>query len=141
MLELDARYEWRGTPPNTHCSLFLISYFCVYTVHVLRSVTGELQVICGHSAYRLTPILLKIFFVWFRVAAEIQLESYSRRHTSDILCYDIMCVYCKSVYTSPFGRQLRLTTKLTYFMTAYYTQNDGFTANDASFRTTKLAKR
>ena len=32
VLELDARYEWRVTPPNTHRSLFLISHFCVYSV-------------------------------------------------------------------------------------------------------------
>ena len=27
VLELDARYEWQVTPPNTHCTLFPISHF------------------------------------------------------------------------------------------------------------------
>ena len=38
-----------------------------------------------------------------------------------------------------FGAQLRMTTKLTYVLTRYYTLNDSFTANDASFIRTKLA--
>ena len=34
------------------------------------------------------------------------------------LIYDIVCVYCKSVYTLHFGTQLRLIAKLRYLMTA-----------------------
>ena len=34
---------------------------------------------------------------------------------------------------SSFGALLSMTTKVTYLMTAYYTPNDGFTANDALF--------
>ena len=34
------------------------------------------------------------------------------------------------INASLFGVQLRMTTKLMYFMTAYYTPNDGFTANE-----------
>ena len=70
---------------------------------------------------------IETFLVWFRVAREIQLESYCPRHASAI------CVYCKPVYTSLFGMQLSMPTKLTYLMTVYYTPNDGFTANNASF--------
>ena len=29
MFELHARYQWRGTPPNTHRSLLPLSHFCV----------------------------------------------------------------------------------------------------------------
>ena len=42
-------------------------------------------------------------------------------------------IYCNPVYTSLIGTQLRLTTKLTYLMAGYYTPNDRFTTNDASF--------
>ena len=34
--------------------------------------------------------------------------------------------------------QLRLTAKLMYLMTAYYTPNDSFTASDAMFYTNKV---
>ena len=49
VLELDARYESWVIPSNMHCSLFLISHFCIYSV--LRDITWKLQVICGCSAY------------------------------------------------------------------------------------------
>ena len=130
VLELDASYKWQVTHPDTHHSLFPISYFCIYSV--LRHITWKLQVICGHSAYLTTPILLETFFVWFRVALEIQLESYGPRRVSVVLWYDILCAYI-AYYTSLFGIRLRLTTKLTYLMTAYYAPNGGFTTNDASF--------
>ena len=42
------------------------------------------------------------------------------------------------VQTSLFRTLLHLTTKLTYLMTAYYTPNDGFTANSASFYKNKV---
>ena len=48
-------------------------------------------------------------------------------------------MYSKPIYTLLFGMQLCLTTKLMYLMTAYYTPNDSFTANDASFLKTRLA--
>ena len=35
------------------------------------------------------------------------------------LIYDIVCIYCTSVYTSLFGSQLCLTTKLAYLVTAW----------------------
>ena len=102
---------------NVHRSLFPISYFCIYSV--LRHINLKTQVICGSLAYRTTAILLETFFLWFKVALEIQLESYGPRHTPVIFWCDIVCVYCKSVYTSLFGLQLCLTTKLMYVMTAY----------------------
>ena len=81
----------------------------------------------------------KTFFMWFRIALVIRLNSYDPRHASDVLWYNIiMWVYCKPVYTSLLGMQLCLTTKLTYFMTSYYTSNDSFTASDASFHKNKV---
>ena len=52
----------------------------------------------------------------------------------------LSCVYCKPVHTSPpvFHAQLHMTTKLTYLITAYYTLNDGFTANEVSFYDNKV---
>ena len=42
------------------------------------------------------------------------------------------------VFTSIFGALLRMTTKLKYLMTAYYTPNHGFTANEALFYKSKV---
>ena len=136
MLELDVRYQRQVMPPNTHHSLFSRSHSCVYSL--LRHITWKLQVVCGCSAYWMTAILLVTFFVWFRVALEIWLESYGPRHASVILLCNIVCIYCKPTSTSLFGTQLRLTTKLMYFMTAYYTQNNSFIANNAPFYKSKV---
>ena len=124
------------------CASQTLSYkpFCVFSA--LRHITWKLQAICGSIAYCITSILSETFIVWFRVIPEIQLESYDPRQALVVLRYIQHCarVYCKSVYTSLFGTQLCLTTKLTYLMTAYmyYTPNRGFTANNASFYKSKV---
>ena len=51
------------------------------------------------------------------------------------------CVHTASPHipsTSLFGAQLRMTTKLTYLLTAYYISNDGFTAKDVFFYKSKV---
>ena len=83
-------------PPNTYCSLFLISHFRVYSV--LRHITWNLQIICGSLAYSTSAILLETFFAGFRVALEINLVSYSLRHASVVLWYDIVSVYLLKRY-------------------------------------------
>ena len=83
-------------PPNVHCSLFPISHFCVYSA--LRQTAWKLQVICGSLAYWTTALLSETFFVWFRVALEIQLESYSLRHASVVLWYTTLYAYTASLY-------------------------------------------
>ena len=138
VIELDERYDWWVTPPNMHHSLFPISHVCVYSE--LRRITWKLLAIYGRSAYRTNAVLSETFFVWFKVTQGIRLESCGPRHTFVVLWYSIMCVYCKSVYTSLFGTQLRLTTNLIYLMTAYYIPNDSFTANDISFYKNKVGK-
>ena len=82
-------------PPNVHCSLFLISLFCVYSV--LRHITWKLQVMCGSLAYWTTAILSHTFFAWFRVALEMPLEIYGQRHASVVLWYDT-CAHTASLY-------------------------------------------
>ena len=128
VLELDVRYDWWVMAPSTHYSLFSISNLCVLT-----RITWKLQVIYGHSTYWMTTLLSETFHVCVRVAWEIGLESYSTRHASVVLWYNIVCVYCKPVHSSLFVAQLRMTTKPMYLMTAYYIPNDGFTANNVSF--------
>ena len=59
---------------NVYHSLIPISHFWIYSV--LRHKTWKFEVICGHSAHWTTPILSETFFVVFRFALEIQLESY-----------------------------------------------------------------
>ena len=122
---------------HTRITVLLISHFWIHSV--LRHTTWKRWAICGCSAYRMTATLLDKFFVGFRVALEIRLETYGPRHISVVLWYNTVCVHCKPVlYTLLFGRQLRLKTKLTYFMTAYYTPNNNFTANNASFYHNKV---
>ena len=133
LLELDARYEWRVMAPNIHHSFFPISH-----LRVLTHITWKLQVLYGCSAYQITALLRKTFLVWFRVAREIQLESYGPRHTSVVLWCKIVCVYCQPLYTALFGAQLCMTTKLMYLMTACCTPNDDFTVNDALFYKSKV---
>ena len=122
--------QWQVMVPkwNAHCSLFPISHLCILTF-----IPWKLQVSYGRSAYQITALLLKTFLVWFRVAWEIWSERYGPKHISVILWYNIVCVYCKPIYTSLIGLQLHLTPNLTYLVTAYCTLNDGFNANDASF--------
>ena len=87
-LDLDARYEWWGTPPKTHCSLFPISHFCMY--NAIRHITWKLQVIS-------TTILSEKFFVCFRLALEIQLESYGSKHEAVVLWYMTLYAYTASL--------------------------------------------
>ena len=114
VLELDARYNWRA---SMHCSPFLTSDLCVLTC-----ITWKLQVIYGHSVYRTTALILETFLVCIRVAWEIQLESYGPRHTSVILWYNIVCVYCKPLHSSLFAAQLCMRTKSTYLIRAMLTR-------------------
>ena len=130
VLKLDAKYNSQVMAPNTHCSLFPISHLCVLT-----RPSRKLKVIYERSAYWMTAIQLETFLEWFRVASDIWLESYGPRHALVVLWYNIVCVYCKLMHTSWFNMQLHvcMTTQLAYLMTAYYTPNDGFIANNASF--------
>ena len=135
VLELDARYELWVMIPNMHHSLCPINHLCIVTC-----IMWKLEVICGRSAYRTTAILSETFFVRFRFAWEIWLESYGLTHASDILWYHIVCIYCKpicTVYIAIWCASIQcMTTELTYLITAYYTPNNDFTANDASSRGT-----
>ena len=113
-----------------YCSLFLISHLCVLT-----GITWKLWAIYGCCACQTTALLhvWETFCLWSRVVWEIQLESYAPRQESIVLWYKIMYVYYKCMHTSLFGGQLRLTTKVTYLMSTYYTPKEGFTGKDASF--------
>ena len=105
---------------RAECEIRMVSYASKHALQslsdkpysVFRHKTQKLKVICGRSAYWTTAMLSETFFVWFRVAREIRLGNYSPRHASVVLWYSIVCVDFKPVYTSPFGMQLRLTTKL-----------------------------
>ena len=85
---------------RTECEIWLVSYG---SKHALQSVSDKpfvctymhnlkLQVIHGCSAYQTTALLFETFFVWFRVASEILLDSYGPRHTSVVLWYKIVCI-------------------------------------------------
>ena len=125
VLELDTRHDWWVMAPNTHHSLIRVDHLCILT-HTSRKLFGW-------STKWTTALLSDIFLVWFRVTQTIQLGSYRQRHTSNVLLYNIACVYCKSIYKPLFCAQLRMTTILTHLMTAHYTPKNGFTANNALF--------
>ena len=76
--------------------------------------------------------------MWYRVALEIRLERYGPSYASVVLY--IACVYCKPAYSSLFGTQLRLTTKLTGLTTEYYTTNDRLTANVVACKATPTSE-
>ena len=130
VLELDVRYDWWVMAPNMYHS-----HLCI-----LAHITWKLQVIYGCSTYRMTALLSNTFLVCLRVAWEFLLESYGSKHWSVFPWYSIVYIYCKPVCRSLFGVQLRMTTKLTYLMTIYYTPNNGFTANNVSFYKSKVGQ-
>ena len=109
-LELYLRYSWWITAPNMHRSPFWYGIrVCLHAYNCNLKTTGCI----GHSACLTTALLLETFLVWFRVAWEIWPESYSPRHAKVTLWYNIVCIFCKPIHTSPFGVQLCMTTKLT----------------------------
>ena len=128
VFELDARHNLQVMAPNTNHSFFPISHLCLLTYMALK-----LQVIYGRLAYQMSALQSETFLVWFTVAWEIRLKHYCPRYPLVILWYKIVCVYCKPVYTLLFRVQLCMMTKIMYFMLAYYTLKDDFTANDALF--------
>ena len=93
VLDLRARYNWWVTTPNTHHSFFLIWHLCI-----LPRITWKLQVVYRHSTYWTTSLLLKTFLEQFRVAWEIQLESYGPRHT----CDHSLIQHCLACTASPY---------------------------------------
>ena len=64
-----------------------------YVYSALRRTTWKLQVVRECSAYQNAAVLSKTFFVCFRVALWIRLESYGPRHASVFFWYHIVRVY------------------------------------------------
>ena len=136
MLELDARCEWRFTPSNMHWNLFSTSHLCV-----LAHIISKVHVLYVRFAYRTTALLYRDILC--------EGQSYMKDSTGEIppqarighsFIQNIVCIYRKLIYTLLFGMQQHLTTKLTHLMTVFYTPNDGFTANDASFYKNKFGQ-
>ena len=89
-LELYARCDRRVMAPN---SFFLVSHLCIIT-----GINWKLLVIYICSAYRTTALHTETFLVWFRIAREIQLESYTRPDTHQSFSDTKLCVYTASLY-------------------------------------------
>ena len=87
-------------------------FLSISHLYVLTCITWKLQVVYGRSTYQMTSLLSATFLVWFRVAKQIQLETYGFGHTLVILWYKLVCTYCKPVYISLFGAQLCMTIKI-----------------------------
>ena len=81
----------------------------------------------------------RLLYHWTHSLCGLELQEGSdwRATTLDthrLFCGTTLHAYtANTVHTSLFGMLLRLTTKHMYLMTAYYTPNYGFTANEASF--------
>ena len=88
VLKLDTRYDWQLLTPNSHNRFFPIIHLCVVT-----SIAWKVQVIHGRSAYQMIALLLETFLVWLRLAWEIRLDNYGRRHILVALWYIQQCVY------------------------------------------------
>ena len=90
-LEWHVSYDWRVLAPNTHHSLFLIHHF----VHTC--LTWKLQVVhvYGFSTYWPTALISETFLLWFKVACEIQLESYGPRPALQSFAASTLRAYCK----------------------------------------------
>ena len=67
-----------------------IVHLCIFT-----STTWKLQVVYGLYTHWTTALLLETSLSWFRVAWEIQLESYSPRHALQSFSGPTLCSYCK----------------------------------------------
>ena len=65
-----------------HCSHFLTRLFCVYLDITLENLRSHMDI---QHLERLLYILSETFFVLFRFAQEIQLESYNPRHALVVL--------------------------------------------------------
>ena len=105
-----ARYEIQmGTYGSKHIAVpFRYAVHLCIHVHVLRHIIWKLQVIYGRSVYQVIVILSEAFFVWFRFAWEIWLESYGSTQASVILWCNIVWVYCKPAHKSLHGVQLHV---------------------------------
>ena len=124
--------------PQTCIKVFYSKPFVVIRLY-LRHLTGKLQFIFGCSAYRTKVVLLDTFFVWFRVAWKVRLESYCPRHASVVLCYNIVCIYFNPIHTSLFRTQLCLATNSHTLWLHTTHQTTALLQTKHRFITTKLA--
>ena len=53
---------------------------------ILTLITRKLQVVCGRSSYRTTPLLLEMYIFCVRAGCEIQLASYCSKYALQSLC-------------------------------------------------------
>ena len=76
-------------------------YFYYSEFHIIitcSTLQNFRSYIRGSLAYWTTSILLETFFVQFRIALEIHLESYGSRQASVFLQYNIVHAYTASLY-------------------------------------------
>ena len=71
---------------------------------------------------------------YWRATAPDTYQSFSDKTLCAYTASPHMYMYIQSL----FGAQLRMTTKLMYLMSDYYTRNDGFTANNVLFYNNKV---
>ena len=88
MLEVDARYDWQVMAPNTHHNAFLISHYAYLhsKLEKYRSYMDVLHIEWLFFSWR------NSLLVWFGVAWEFRLESYSPTHALVVLWYKIVCI-------------------------------------------------
>ena len=100
VLELDVRYKWWIMYPNTHCSLFSISHFWVYTVVLKTHTCIKLE---NFRSYVDVEHIEQLLYYRMHSLCGLQLhersywrESYGSRHPSVNLWNNIVCVYLQA---------------------------------------------
>ena len=129
---------------STAGDMYFLGFLCVLT-HINTHKYTHTH-IYGRSAYQTTALLLEISFIWIRVTWEIRLENYSSRQfyrtTAPDMCQSfsdrILCAYTASPYVHSYLVCNYTWQQNSSSLWLYYTPNDTFTANDASFISTNL---
>ena len=121
--------------PNTHQGLFLICH-----LSVLTSITSKTTCCTWPSCIWKTAVRSETFFLWFRVAWEIQ---HGQLHTQTcsavVLIYNILCVLQAHTYIIILCTTMH-HNKVTWLMTVLYTPNNGFNSYDVLFYKNKVLR-
>ena len=137
LLQLDPRYDWPVVLPNTYRSVFPIS-------QTITRITWKLKL-----SYM--DVLHIEWLLYYRKHSICSLDLLERSHWRVTAPHKHWSLSNKNYVPKPQARTyitmyvwVRMTTKLTYLMTTYYTPNNGFIANDgfmanvASFYNSKV---
>ena len=125
------------------CEIWLTSYVSKHTSQYLSDkpfgrtytrnfkTTGYIWTFCiSNNCSTIEDVYCVVRAAW-----EIPLESYGPKQKLPSFSSKKLCAYTAYLYTCiTMYVQVCMTMKLMYLMTAYYTPNDGFTANNILYK-------